>query len=125
MEVAASQARATDFDALVVPGGHGPDHLRHRDDVARFTRDFFTSRKLVAAIGHGGQVLIDAGVVEGRRVTSAPAIQRDLENAGSEWLDVEVVVDGNLITSRGATDIHSFIRVRKKEVGADSSSEAT
>jgi protease I len=102
-------ARAENFDALVLPGGvMNPDKLR-RDEHARvFVRRFFEQHKPVAAICHGPWTLIDAGVVEGRRLTSYHSIRTDLENAGAKWVDEEVVVDGDLITSRKPDDLNAF-----------------
>jgi protease I len=100
-----------DFDALVLPGGVlNPDQLRMNEDAVRFVRDFVASGKPVAAICHGPQMLIEARVVEGKRITSYPAIRRDLINAGAEWVDEEVCIDGNLITSRKPDDIPAFNR---------------
>lgn len=99
---------AADFDALVVPGGFSPDKLRMDERIVRFVRDFFLSVKPVAAICHAGSLLIEADVVEGRTLTSWPSIRTDLVNAGAEWVDHEVVVDGNLITSRKPDDLDAF-----------------
>jgi protease I len=113
------QARATidrvaadvapdDFEALVIAGGYSPDHLRTDEDMVAFVRRFYETGKLVAAICHGPQLLIEAGVVKGRRLTSWPSVRTDLRNAGAEWVDREVVVDGNLITSRKPEDLEAF-----------------
>ena len=99
---------AADFDALVVPGGYSPDKLRMDEAVVRFVKAFFGSVKPVAAICHAGSLLVEADVVEGRTVTSWPSIRTDLVNAGAEWVDREVVVDGNLITSRKPDDLDAF-----------------
>lgn len=105
---AASDLLPDEFDALVIPGGYSPDHLRTDPDVVRFVRDFMESGKTVAAICHGPQLLIEAEVVEGRKLTSWPSVRKDLENAGAHWLDCEVVCDGNLITSRKPADLDAF-----------------
>jgi protease I len=104
-------AKPNDFDALLIPGGlMNPDTLRSTPAALEFTRAFFLSGKPVAAICHGPWVLIDAGMVRGRRLTSWPAIQSDVRNAGGEWVDEEVVVDNGLVTSRKPADIPAFNR---------------
>ena len=98
-----------DFDALVLPGGvMNPDFLRIDEEAVRFVRAFFDDQKPVAAICHGPWTLIEAGVVEGRRMTSYPSIKTDLRNAGANWVDEPVVSDGNLVTSRKPDDIPPF-----------------
>lgn len=102
------QASAADFDALIVPGGYSPDKLRTDEGVVKFVKGFFGSDKIVAAICHAGSLLVEADVLEGRTVTSWPSIRTDLVNAGADWVDKEVVVDGNLITSRKPDDLPAF-----------------
>ena len=98
-----------DYDALVLPGGvANPDALRADADAVAFIRDFVDSGKPVAAICHAPWTLVEADRVQGRRVTSWPSLQTDIRNAGGEWVDEEVVVDGNLITSRNPDDIPAF-----------------
>lgn len=98
-----------EYDALLLPGGvMNPDKLRVDPDAVEFVRDFFRHGKPVAAICHGPWTLINAGVVEGRRMTSYKSIQADLENAGAEWVDEEVVVDNGLVTSRQPSDLPAF-----------------
>ena len=97
-----------DFDALVIPGGESPANLREDEDVVEFARDFFESGKPVAAICHGPQVLITAGVLEGRRATGFQDIADELRDAGADYEDVEVMEDENLITSRNPDDIPIF-----------------
>jgi protease I len=97
-----------DFDALVIPGGYSPDHLRLDQDVVSFVRRFYETGKPVAAICHGPQLLIEADVVDGKTVTSWPSVRTDLKNAGAKWVDREVAVDGNLITSRKPDDLEAF-----------------
>jgi protease I len=104
------QLGADDFDAMVIPGGYSPDHLRIHPDVVSFVRDFVESGKPVAAVCHGPQLLIEAEVVNGRTMTSWPSVRKDLQNAGAHWVDREVVVDGNLITSRKPEDLDAFCR---------------
>jgi protease I len=102
-------ARAEDFDALVLPGGvRNPDALRTNDKVIALIRDFDRAKKPVAAICHGPWLLVEADLVRGRRVTSWPSIRTDLRNAGGEVVDQPVVVDGNIITSRKPDDVEPF-----------------
>ncbi|MGH8317383.1 MAG: type 1 glutamine amidotransferase domain-containing protein [Steroidobacteraceae bacterium] len=111
VDVALESADAEDFDALLLPGGvANPDQLRANPRAVAFVRAFFDSGKPVAAICHGPWTLIDAGVVEGRRITSWPSLRADLSNAGAEWVDEEVVVDGGLVSSRKPQDIPAFNR---------------
>ncbi|MBE5413467.1 hypothetical protein E3G39_005062 [Mycobacteroides abscessus] len=102
-------AAVDDYDALLLPGGTvNPDKLRIDDAAVRFVRDFMTSGKPVAAICHGPWTLIEAGVAEGRTLTSYPSIRTDLRNAGANVVDEEVARDGNLITSRSPDDLPAF-----------------
>ena len=111
VDVPLAQARAEDFDALLLPGGvMNPDHLRRKPEVQRFVKAFFDAGKPVAAICHAPWTLIDAGVVRGRKMTSYETLQTDLKNAGADWVDQEVVVDGNLVTSRKPDDLPAFNR---------------
>ncbi len=97
------------FDALLLPGGvRNPDQLRQDDGAVRFVRRFFDSGKPVAAICHGPWLLVEAGVVSGRTVTSFPSLRTDLTNAGADWVDQEVVVDQGLVTSRNPDDLEAF-----------------
>ena len=103
-------ASTADYDALVLPGGvANPDALRLDQDAVAFVRDFMASGKPVAAICHAPWTLIEADVVRGRRLTSWPSLKTDLANAGAEWTDERVVIDGNLITSRKPADLPAFI----------------
>jgi protease I len=104
-----ANASVDEFDGLVLPGGTvNPDKLRRDDSAVAFVRDFVNSGKPVAAICHGPWTLVEAGVVRGRKVTSYPSIRTDLRNAGAEVVDEEVVVDGNLISSRSPSDLPAF-----------------
>jgi protease I len=105
-----------DFDALFIPGGYSPDKLRVDDDAVRFARDFFNSGKPVFAICHAAQLLITADVLKGRRVTGWKSIIQDIKNAGAEYVDAEVVEDGNLISSRSPPDIPAFVRAALKKL---------
>ncbi|HEY2218332.1 MAG TPA: type 1 glutamine amidotransferase domain-containing protein [Gaiellaceae bacterium] len=103
------EADASEYDALMIPGGVGnPDQLRGDENVVSFVREFFEAGKPVAAICHAPWVLVEAGVVRGRTLTSWPTLQTDIRNAGGNWVDKEVVVDGNLVTSRKPDDIPAF-----------------
>jgi protease I len=98
-----------DYDALVLPGGvANPDFLRVDDDVRRFVHSFFEAGKPVGAICHGPWTLIDAGVAKGATLTSWPSLRTDLENAGANWVDEEVHVDGGLVSSRKPDDLPAF-----------------
>ena len=109
VDVPIDEAAPEDYDALVLPGGvMNPDKLRRDERVLEFVRVFFEEGKPVASICHGPWTLIDAGVAEGRRMTSYPSIRKDLENAGVEWTDQEVVVDNGLVTSRKPEDLPAF-----------------
>jgi protease I len=104
-------ANASDYDALLLPGGvMNPDRLRLQPRALQFIRAFFDAGKPVAAICHGPWTLIDCGVAKGRRMTSFPSIRKDLINAGVDWVDAEVVVDEGLVTSRRPADIPAFNR---------------
>ena len=109
VDLTLDEARPEEFDALMIPGGlMNPDALRSNDDALEFTRHFFREGKPVAAICHGPWVLIDAGVVRGRTLTSWPAIKTDVKNAGGKWVNEQVVVDNGLVTSRQPDDIPAF-----------------
>jgi len=103
------EADASDYDALMIPGGVGnPDQLRGDENIVSFVREFFEQGKPVAAICHGPWVLVEAGVVRGRKLTSWPTLQTDIRNAGGEWVDSDVIVDSGLVTSRKPDDIPAF-----------------
>ena len=103
------QASSGDYDGLVLPGGViNPDALRLEKGAISFIRDFVQASKPIAAICHGPWTLIDAGAVDGRKMTSWPSLKTDLTNAGAEWIDQEVVVDDGLVTSRNPDDLPAF-----------------
>jgi len=107
-ELSIQKAKADDFDAVVIPGGYAPDILRRYAEVNNFVRQMYKKKKLVAAICHAGWVLVSAGILKGKKVTGFYAIKDDLINAGAKFIDKEVVVDGNLITSRNPYDLPAF-----------------
>lgn len=115
-EKAVKEVSAQDFDALVIPGGYSPDHLRMDVGSVGFVRDFFRADKPVAAICHAGWMLVEADVADGRTLTSWPSIKTDLLNAGARWVDREVVEDGNLITSRNPGDLPAFKEALLRQV---------
>lgn len=108
VDMGIEEVSATNFDALVIPGGYSPDKLRTSPEMVLFTRQMHDQGKPVAAICHAGWMLAEADLVRGRTVTSWPSIRTDLINAGASWVDEEVVEDGNLITSRKPDDLESF-----------------
>jgi deglycase len=112
-------AHAADYDALVLPGGvMNPDALRTLPDAVAFVKAFFEAGKPVAAICHGPWTVIESGAAKGHRMTSWPSLKTDIQNAGAEWVDEEVVVDGTLITSRKPDDLPAFNRALIKVFGA-------
>jgi protease I len=114
-----SEASADDYDGLVLPGGVGnPDTLRTDEDAVRFVRTFVESGKPVAVICHGPWTLVEADVVRGCTLTSYPSIKTDIRNAGGDWVDREVVVDGNLISSRQPDDLPAFCRTLVEELAS-------
>ena len=118
VDQAVSGAQVDDFDALVLPGGvANPDALRTDADAVAFIKAFVASGKPVAAICHAPWTLVEAGVLDGRRLTSWPSLQTDIRNAGGTWVDEEVVSDGNLITSRNPDDIPAFNKALLGAVG--------
>jgi protease I len=109
VDKAIEETDAGDYDALMIPGGVGnPDQLRGDENIVSFVRDFFEAGKPVAAICHGPWVLVEAGVVRDRKLTSWPTLQTDIRNAGGNWVDEQVVVDQGLVTSRKPDDIPAF-----------------
>jgi protease I len=117
VEMNVQDARAADFDALVLPGGvANPDQLRLKPEAISFIRAFGEANKPIAAICHGPWTLIDAELVKGKHVTSWPTLQTDLRNAGAEWTDEQVVVDGKLVTSRKPDDIPAFNQALLREL---------
>jgi protease I len=107
---AASQVAAEDFDGVVIPGGYAPDRMRRHEAMIALVRQAFAQGKIVAAICHAGWMLCSAGVLKNKTATSFSAIKDDMVNAGANWVDREVVRDGNLITSRTPDDLPVFLR---------------
>jgi protease I len=111
VDVALDQAQPQDFDALLLPGGViNPDMLRMQAKAIEFAKAFFDAGKPVASICHGPWTIIETGAARGRRIASWPSLKTDLQNAGAQWMDQEVVVDSNLVTSRKPDDIPAFNR---------------
>jgi protease I len=110
VDTSVDQVSAENFDAVIIPGGYAPDHLRRFPAVLKLVREAFEQNKVVAAICHAGWVLISAGILKGRQITCFHAIKDDVINAGGVYKDDEVLWDGNLITSRQPSDLGAFCR---------------
>lgn len=110
VSAAANEVSADEFDAVIIPGGYAPDRMRRHPPMLELVRGIYERDGVVAFICHAGWVPISAGIVKGKQVTSVSAIKDDLLNAGAEWVDQEVVQDGNLISSRGPGDLPAFCR---------------
>lgn len=117
IESAASDKDPGSYDALVIPGGYSPDHLRMDEGVVAFVKRMVGDGKLVAAVCHGPQLLIEVDAVRGKTVTSWPSVKTDLKNAGANWVDREVAIDGQLITSRKPDDLPAFSQAILKNLG--------
>ena len=110
VDINADQVSATDYDGLVIPGGYAPDLMRRHPKMVQLVRDFYKSGKVVGAICHAGWMLASAEILQGKTVTSFFSIKDDLVHAGANWVDQDVVIDGNLITSRMPDDLPAFLR---------------
>lgn len=110
------KVRAEEFAAVIVPGGWAPDFLRRYPAMVQFVRDADTRKTVIGAICHGGWLLCSAGILKGRTITSFSAIKDDCVNAGATWVDREVVIDGNLVTSRKPDDLPAFCREILKKI---------
>ena len=110
VDTAADKVSPADFDGVVIPGGYAPDHMRRYPAMVSLVKGFAEGGKLVAAICHAGWMLVSADIIRGRTVTSYFSIKDDLVNAGGNWVDKEVVVDGALVTSRTPDDLPAFMR---------------
>ncbi len=125
VDKAVDAVNVTDYDALLLPGGvMNPDALRMNEKAVAFVKAFFDAKKPVAAICHGPWTVIEAGAAKGRTLTSWPSLKTDIQNAGGTWVDKEVVVDGNLVTSRNPDDIPAFNREITKLFGSRQSRAA-
>ncbi len=120
VDIPLERANPAGYDALLLPGGlYNPDKLRINPRAVEFVRHFVDARKPIAAICHGPWTLIEAGAVRGRRMTSYPSLRTDLENAGAQWVNEEVVEDGEIITSRNPNDLPAFIARMKTALKRD------
>lgn len=117
-DMSSDEVKSSDFDAVIIPGGYAPDHIRRDAKLLEFVRNMFEQGKVVAFICHAGWVPASAGILTGKTGTSTGAIKDDVVNAGLNWVDQEVVVDGNLISSRTPADLPAFCREIIKAVGA-------
>ena len=117
VDVNLSNANMNDYNALMIPGGViNPDQMRINPDYVNFAKEFMEAGKPVAAICHGPQLLIETGLLNGRKMTSYPSIKTDLKNAGADWVDKEVVVDNGLVTSRSPKDLDAFNKKLLEEI---------
>jgi len=116
IDEAVKNVSVNDFDALLIPGGYSPDKIRVDEDAVRFAREFVQSDKPVFIICHAAQLLITADVLKGRTITGYTSIIQDIKNAGAEFVDQEVVVDGNLVSSRNPGDLPAFIEESLKKL---------
>ena len=120
-----SEINVEDYDALMIPGGvMNPDLMRINKDCVNFAKEFLKSGKPVAAICHGPQLLIETGLLEGRKMTSYPSVKTDLMNAGVDWHDEEVIVDHGLVTSRSPKDLDAFNEKLLEEIREGMPAEA-
>ena len=115
-ELGVEEAGEVEFDALVIPGGYSPDLIRSNPQMVQLTRSIFEAGKPVAAICHAGWMLAEADIARGKTLTSWPSIKTDMVNAGANWVDEEVVEDGNLITSRKPDDLEAFTKALLSQV---------
>jgi protease I len=109
-DLSASQADLDDVAAIIIPGGNAPDKMRINKDMVDIVKNSSLQGKVVAAICHGGWMPVEADIIKGKKVTGYKAIATDLKNAGGEYIDSEVIIDGNLVTSRGPDDLPAFCR---------------
>lgn len=125
VDVNLTDANPFDYDALMIPGGVlNPDKMRANKEYVNFAKDFMESGKPVAAICHGPQLLIETGLLDGKKMTSYPSIKTDLKNAGADWVDEEVVVDNGLVTSRSPKDLEAFNEKLLEEIKEEVNQEA-
>ena len=119
VDTSIDKIKADEFDGVIIPGGYAPDILRRYDKINNFVKNIFSDGKVVASICHGGWVLVSAGILKGRKVTCFFAIKDDLIGAGAKYVDEEVVVDRNLITSRKPEDLPRFVQEIIKSLKKD------
>ena len=117
VDIDADKVRAEDFDAVIIPGGYAPDKMRLHQPMIDLVRKAHDLGRVIAAVCHGPQLLISAGIVSGRRLTSWPSVAIDLKNAGAIWVDEPLVKDGNIITSRRPSDLPLFNRAIIQALG--------
>jgi protease I len=117
VDIDADKVRAEDFDAVIIPGGYAPDKMRLHQPMIDLVRKAHDLGRVIAAVCHGPQLLISAGIVSGRRLTSWPSVAIDLKNAGAIWVDEPLVKDGNIITSRRPSDLPVFNRAIIQALG--------
>jgi protease I len=117
VDIDADKVRADDFDAVIIPGGYAPDKMRLHQSMIDLVRKAHDLGRVIAAVCHGPQLLISAGIVSGRRLTSWPSVAIDLKNAGAIWVDEPLVKDGNIITSRRPSDLPVFNRAIIQALG--------
>ncbi len=118
VDVAAEDVSGKDFDAIIIPGGYAPDLMRRHKSMLKLVKEINEKGGIVATICHAGWVAISAGILKGKRFTCTPAIKDDVVNAGAEYVDKEVVVDGNLISSRKPDDLPAFCRAIIEKLGS-------
>ena len=107
---AAGEVDASDYDLMVIPGGRGPDRMRIKDSLVNLAQESVNNDLVISSICHGAQLLIETDLLDGKKATCFYSVRTDLENAGAEFLDQEVVVDGNLVTSRHPGDLPAFMK---------------
>lgn len=115
-DIASSEAKASDFDAVYIPGGFSPDAMRQSEDTVNFVKEMHEAGKLIGAICHGPWVLVEADILKDVKATSVKTISTDVKNAGANWVDEETVVDGNIITARTPKDLPAHVTTFVKEL---------
>ena len=116
-DIASSDAKASDFDAVYIPGGFSPDGMRQSEDTVNFVKEMHEAGKLIGAICHGPWVLAEADILDGVKATSVKTISTDIKNAGAKWVDEETVVDGNIVTARTPEDLPAHVTKFVEELG--------
>ncbi len=118
-DISINDAKAEDYEGVIVPGGYAPDRMRLHPEFAQFVKLMFDRGKLVASLCHGPWVLASAGIVNGRKLTCWPSLKDDMMNAGARYMDDEVIVDGNIITSRCPDDLPAFMAAVVRFLGSE------